>query len=86
MEIKVLTSTYRTAILTNEHAVCNYKQPVLLVGGQAYGIADRIAGDLPTVVIWVPPANQRVQKTGEEMSARLDMVNAWNAAVQRHGQ
>jgi hypothetical protein len=85
MEIKVLTRSYKVAILTTEHPACSYGQPVLIFNNRPHGVGDLIDGEMPTVVIYVPPKTERITKTMQRMEDRLAIVNRWNDAVIRHG-
>jgi hypothetical protein len=69
--VTVMDFPQEQGILTTEHPASSHNQPVLVIGGVAYGYGDRINGHLPYIYC-------TDELTGSEADAKNATVNSWN--------
>lgn len=75
---KIIT---KTGLLTTQHPTSSYNQPVLVVGGQAYGIGDTIDGEVMLVAVDNREVKRVAINEGVLPNKVRALVNEWNQSV-----
>lgn len=77
MQLEYVGSPYPEAVLTTEHSASSYGQPVLLIGGEAFGPGDLLTLPEGGVIVardWVRLAHRHRQR---EYRAEGELPAPW---------